>query len=354
MKLKYGIIGAGGIGFSKHLAAYSKMDDVEIVAASDIDIENARRVGKEYGAALITENYKDLLQNKEIDFVSVCLPNYLHSSVSAEALHAGKHVHCEKPMAINGDEGRKMLQASKDTGKKLMIALNNRFTPYAYHVREIIQSGILGEIYHVNCGWKRRNGLPASDWFADRSMSGGGPFIDLGVHFVDLSMHFLGFPEVDTVSACTYSKLGGSKTRIVDSKVIDHDRIYNVEDLAVGMIRLKKDISINFEISWASNIQQEEMYYELQGTKAGLKFEAGPGIKEEEKLKYFSNVNGHDVNSFIKVNPNVYNETEFSHFVNCIKNGTEPYLALPEEGVKMMEIVDAVYQSAEKHREIVF
>jgi predicted dehydrogenase len=354
MKLKYGIIGAGGIGFSKHLAAYGKMEAVEVVAACDTDRKKAEKVAQEYGASFITDNYRELLEESNIDFVSVCLPNYLHSQVSAAAMYAGKHVHCEKPMAMSVVEAKQMLKATTETGKKLMIALNNRFTSYAFMVRDLIKEGRLGEIYHINCGWMRRNGLPASDWFANKALAGGGPFIDLGVHFVDLAMNFLGYPKVETVSACTYSKFGDSKTRIVDGKPLENARLYDVEDIALGMIRLKNEASINFEISWASNIEQERIYYEILGSKAGMKYEAGPGIKQEERLKYFTNLNGHDVNSAIRINENLYPVTEFSHFIECIENDTEPYLAPPDEGVKMTEIVDAVYESARKRREIVF
>lgn len=353
MKLRYGIIGTGEIGLSKHLPGYSKVDDVEIVAACDVDLKQAEKAAKEFGASFVTDNYKELLARNDIDFVSICLPNYLHSKVTAEALQSGKHVHCEKPMAMSAEEARSMLNAKKAAGKKLMIGLNNRFTPYAWFVRDMIKSGKLGDIYHVNCGWKRRNGLPASDWFADRSKSGGGPFIDLGVHFVDLSMSFLGYPDVETVSACTYTNFGASKTRIVNGIPIDRERVYDVEDIAVGMIRLANNSSINFEISWASNIAQEQQFYEILGTKGGLRFEAGPGIKDGARLTYSENAYGQDIDSVFGINGNLYRTTEFSYFVDCIKNDTEPLLALPEEGVKMMEIVDAVYKSAKMRCEVV-
>lgn len=353
MKLRYGIIGTGVIGFSKHLQGYSKTDGVQIAAACDIDIEKAKKAAEEFGASFITDDYKELLARDDIDFVSVCLPNYLHSKVTVEALHFGKHVHCEKPMAMNAEEAKDMLDAKTATGKKLMIGLNNRFTPYASFVRELIKGGKLGDIYHINCGWKRRNGLPASDWFADRSKSGGGPFIDLGVHFVDLSMSFLGYPKAETVSACTYSNFGTSKNRIVDGMPIERERVYDVEDIAIGVIRLENNSSINFEISWASNIAQEQQFYEILGTKAGLRFDAGPGFKESERLKYFTNESRQDFDGVFRINGNLYKTTEFSYFADCMKNDTEPLLALPEEGVKMMEIVDAVYKSARTRHEVV-
>ena len=142
-KLKYGIIGTGGIS-EKHLSGYSKLsDEVELYAACDIDSNKLQEVADKYSIPHITMDYSELLSMEEIDFVSICLPNYLHAPVTIEAFKKGKHVHCEKPMSMNYQEAQQMMDAKYATGKKLMVGLNNRFTPQSMYVKKYVQDGNL-------------------------------------------------------------------------------------------------------------------------------------------------------------------------------------------------------------------
>ncbi|AAM25129.1 MAG: putative dehydrogenase [Caldanaerobacter subterraneus] len=345
-KLRYACVGAGAVADYKHLLGYSRLKDVEIVAISDPDVGAAKRLAEKYSIPHVYENYEEMFEKEKLDLISICTPNYLHAPISIKAMEKGIHIHCEKPMTLNAKEAHKVIEAKNKYKTKFMVGLNNRFTNESYFVKKYIEEGYLGEIYHVKTGWRRRRGIPGKGgWFTTKKLSGGGPLIDLGVHFIDLVMYFMDYPEVKSVSAATYSKFSNSTSWNGWSEAKSGNGIYNVEDMAVGFIRLKNGTTIDFEFSWASNIEGDYNYYEILGDKGGIWFKNG-------QIKVFSEV----VNTLVDIIPNTnYPKKpldEFEHFVNCIKEGKEP-LASAEEGAKLMEIIDAAYLSAEKGVEIV-
>ena len=356
-KLRHAIIGAGGIS-RKHFEGYGALpSDLEIVAVCDINSELLARAKDKYNVKIATDNYRELFSSGQIDSVSICLGNHLHAPVSIEALEAGLHVHCEKPMALNAAEAREMLAASIKSGKTLMVALNNRFTPYAQYVKGLAQSGWFGDIYFAKCGWVRRVGLPLRGWFGEKKYAGGGALIDLGVHFIDLTMYMMDFPDVESVVGRTYTKFGGtpvSPLYAFQNTPIEPGSKFDVDDLTAGMIFMKNGASIQFEISWASNIGKECYYYELYGVKGGMSFRFYVGEDEKPSLKLFSVLGGQLADTVPLVSANLYPVTEFSHFVDCARSGMPSVMAPPEQGVVMMEIVDAIYESGRSGKQVIF
>jgi predicted dehydrogenase len=347
-KLRYGIIGTGNIAGWKHLTGYSELrEDVEITAACDTNEKRLKEVGQKYNIPHLFTDYNDLLALNEIDMVSICLPNYLHAPVTIKALKSGKHVHCEKPMAMNENEALEMLKAKNETGRKLMIGLNNRFTPTSTFVKKYIDGGNLGDIYFAKCGWIRRKGLPSNAWFQSKELSGGGPLIDLGVHYIDLVMYFLDYPELVSAVARKYKKFGGTEAAPLYSYKdgSQADWKYDVEDFVAGFLELKNDVSVSFEISWASNVEKELMFYEIYGNKANIRF-------SNWEVDIFTVINGEFADIHPKIETAVYSETEFKHFIKCIRTGCEPSISNIEQCVKMMKIVDAVYRSTEERKQI--
>jgi len=356
-KIRHAIIGAGGIS-RKHFEGYGTLqDDLEIVAVCDIDSGLLAKSKEKYNVGIATDNYRQLFGNGQIDSVSICLGNHLHAPVSIEALEAGLHVHCEKPMAMNAVEAREMLAASKKSGKTLMVALNNRFTPYAQYIKGLAQSGWFGDIYFAKCGWIRRSGLPVRSWFGEKKYAGGGALIDLGVHFIDLTMYMMDFPEVESVVGRTYAKFGGtpaSPLYTFQNMPIEPGFKFDVDDLTAGMVFMKNGASMQFEISWASNIEKECYYYELYGVKGGMSFRFYVGEDEKPSLKLFSVLGGQLADITPLVSANSYTTTEFSHFVDCVRSGKPSAIAPPEQGVIMMDIVDAIYESGKTGKQIMF
>ena len=346
-RLKYGCVGAGGIADWKHLKGYSAIERVEIRAICDPNIKAAERLAEKYNIPEVYEDYNEMLEKSELDFISVCTPNCFHMPVTVRALEKGVHVHCEKPLAMNAEEAQMIVDAKDKYGKKVMAALNNRFTNEAFFVKKYAEEGLFGEIYHAKCGWRRRRGIPGKGgWFTSKKMSGGGPLIDLGVHFMDLVMYFMDFPSPVTVTGETYSRFAENTSRNSWSYGSSGDGTYDVEDLAVGFVKLANGATVDFEFSWASNIEKEYNYYELLGTKGGASYKDG-------QLKLFSEI----LDTCVDIFPNTgYPKRaldEFEHFIECIVCGKEP-LAPPEQAVKLMKIIDGTYESARTKREVAF
>lgn len=345
-KLRYACIGAGGIADKKHLNEYAKSNDIELIAICDTNRPTAERMAEKYAIPRIYDNYMEMLQKEELDLVSICTPNFLHAPIALEALQAGVHVHCEKPLAMNAAEAKSIMLAEKKSGKQVMVALNNRFTKESLFVKHYAVEGLFGEIYHAKCGWRRRSGIPGKGvWFTQKQLAGGGPLIDLGVHFIDLVMYFMGFPAVSSVFGATYSKFGDSSNRIRSGYPNLQNGIFDVEDMAVGYIRLQNGATIDFDFSWAANIEKETKYYELLGTKGGVSYYNG-------ELKIFSEVFESTVNILPDSWGNLPSQNEFLHFIACLKTG-EANIAPTHEAHVLAKVIDAIYLSAAEKREII-
>jgi len=340
-RLKVAVIGLGmGRGHAKAAAENPKAD---LVALCDID----RAKLAEHGAKLGVENgytdYKTMLREQKLDIVSVSLPNVLHKPVTIAALKAGAHVICEKPMAMNTRQAEQMAAVAKQTRRKLMINLSYRFTGAAKALRRVIDAGTVGDVYFVRTGWHRTRGIPRQGgWFAQKKLSGGGPLIDLGVHRIDLAMMLMGDPRPVTISASTYDRLGKAIARKTRKK-------FDVEDLAVAMIRFDNGATMAVEVSWALNCERrEEMFTYLYGTKAGICHRnVGQGYDFEACL--FGEWDGTYVSSRIERIGD--NENSMNHFIDVLVDGVKPVVSA-ENGVNVMRILDGVYKSAKLGREI--
>ena len=190
-KLRIGIIGCGGIANGKHMPALKNCSDLaEMVYFCDLELSRAEAAAKKFGTpdAKVCTDYKELLADETIDVVHVCTPNRSHSFITVDALEAGKHVMCEKPMAINSEEAQKMLDAAKRTGKKLTIGYQNRHRPDSMYIKKECEDGTLGEIYYAKATAIRRRAVPTWGVFMNEYEQGGGPLIDIGTHALDLTL----------------------------------------------------------------------------------------------------------------------------------------------------------------------
>ena len=341
-KLRYALIGCGGCGVRKHLASYARYpDDVELYGVYDFDAQLANAAAEEFAVPHQYAHYEDLLADRHIDIVSVATANFLHAPITIAALKAGKHVHVEKPIALNAAQAQAIAAEERLSGKKVMVALNNRFSETSRFAKQYVDDGHLGEIYHARCGWRRRNNfIRPGRWFSIKEYSGGGPLIDLGVHFFDLTLHLTGFPVPVAVSASTYNKFVGELHDATTGKPL-----FDVEDIAVGFAKFDTGLSVAFEFSWGSHIEQEVNYFELLGSRGGMSMYNG-------ELKIFSTLQGEMVDIVPKVaNVTKWGETETRHFIDCIREDRPP-LSPSDDAVKMMQIIDAIYASAASGREV--
>lgn len=348
-KLRYGVVGMGGIWSWGHAPDMLKHPEVEVVAVCDVVKEKADDWAKQTGAKAYYD-YKDLIAHADLDIVDVCTPNLYHSQVAVAALKAGKHVFCEKPDAINPLEARKMADAAKKSGKTLMCMRNNRWLPASQWLKKFIDGGEMGDIYTGRCGWQRRRGIPGKGgWFTTKALSGGGPLIDLGVHFIDVATWLMGNPVPVAVSGCTYRKFAQSGTSDSEHAKFGNksaEGTFDVEDLAIGFIRFSNGASLQIEFSWASNIENENVFVELRGTKAG-------SFLDSNQLKIFTEgpAGLYNIQPRLVKNPRCEHGMMLYHFIDVVQKRAQPII-LPEHGVNMIKILSAMYESAAKGREV--
>ncbi len=350
-KIRIGIIGNGGICKGAHVPTYLKDERVEIVGVCDIIEERAQFLKDEYfPEAKVYTDYKELLKDETIDSVDICTPNYLHSIIAVDAFKAGKHVFCEKPDAIDVTEVLKMQKAADEAGKVLMVMRNNRFVDASQYAKRYIDAGKMGEVYAGRCGWQRRRGIPGKGgWFTTKAQSGGGPLIDLGVHMIDLPIWLMGNPTPVSVSANTFSKFADNDTSdSVNSDFGDKNAegTFDVEDLAMGMIRFDNGAVLQIEFSWASNIKRERRFVELRGTKSGLKW-------ENDDIEIFTEEDGQllDIKPAGRLESKGHHNN-LVHYLDVLTKDADPCFK-PQQGVDMIKILCAIYESAKTGREVI-
>lgn len=352
-KLKIAVIGCGGIS-NCHLGGYANNANCEIYALCDINRERAEEKAKKYNVPLervFTDKDEMLKALPEIDACSVCTWNSAHAECTIAALKAGKDVLCEKPMAMNAKEAKAMKAAADKAGKLLMIGFVRRHGNDARIVKDFIDNSYFGDLYYAKAQYLRRHGCPGG-WFGDKSRSGGGPLIDLGVHVIDLVRYLAGCPKPVSVYGATFDKLGnrpdvksgvGYKSADADGK----KDIYDVEDFATAMIRFDNGLVLSVEASFSLNLKSDVGNIELYGSKAGAKM--------DPELHLFTNVNGYMANvDFARSTSLSFDglfQNEIDHYVDCVLGKTE-CIAPAEDGITLMKILDAIYKSAATGHEV--
>lgn len=352
-KLKVGLIGLGGICRIAHMPGYKDFDNVEIVAICDILPEKIESFKEQFSIENVAEftDYKELLDSCDLDFIDICTPNYLHSIIAVEALNKGINVFCEKPDAVSVEEALKMKEAAEKSGKKLMVMRNNRYRADARYLKKFIEDGKMGEIYCGRCGWQRRRGIPGKGgWFTTKEQSGGGPLIDLGVHMIDLAIWLMGNPTPVSVSGCTYAKFADNDVSdSVNSSFGDKksEGTFDVEDLAMGFIKFDNGACLQIEFSWASNIEKENIFVELRGTKAGSSM-------DNNGFKIYTETNGCLEDIMPKPTGTKFgaHACNIAHFTDVLLNDVQPDFE-PIQGTNMIKILQAIYKSAETGREVI-
>ncbi len=348
-KIKIGIIGVGNISYF-HIQGYLQNPYVEVYAFCDINAEQLKKRGEEFGVSRLYTDINEFLALQEIDAVSVCTWNSAHADCAIAALNAGKHVLCEKPMSVSKAKAEQMQAAAEKNGKLLMIGFVRRFGNDCNVLRDFIQNDYFGELYYAKAAYLRRNGNPGG-WFGDKSRSGGGPLIDLGVHVIDLVRYLMGNPKPVSVYGATFQKLFNRKNVKAAAgyaSVSKSDKdICDVEDLASAMIRFDNGAVLSVETSFSLNLKKDEGKIELFGTKGGAKI--------DPELEIYTEINNYLADVHLDY-PTALDfdglfDSEINHFVDCVRNGT-PCRAPAQDGVILMAILDAVYESAKTGHEV--
>lgn len=355
--VKVGIIGCGGIAEGKHLPSLSNLKNVEIVAFCDIVEERAIKNAKKFGVpdAKVYTDYKELLKDSSIEVVHVLTPNSSHAPISIDAMEAGKHVMCEKPMAKTYAEGCAMLETSKKTGKLLTIGYQNRRTGEATYMKRACDNGDLGDMYFAKAHAIRRRGVPTWGVFLDEEKQGGGPLIDIGTHALDLTLWLLNNYEVESVTGSVYKKLG-DQTETANAFGDWDPKEFTVEDSAFGFIKMKNGATIYLESSWALNVAESgEARSTICGTKAGADMQDGVRINGVEyNRQYVSKV---DLNvggvAFYTGESTSPADLEAKSWMDSVVNGTE-LVVKPEQALVVTRVLEAIYESAKTGKTVTF
>lgn len=332
MPITFAIVGCGRIAqrHAQHIQTVGKL-----LAVCDIEKEKADKLAGEYQARAYGSLEELLREEPDVEVVSVCSPNGLHAEHSIQALKAGKHVLCEKPMAINPHDCGEMIKAAEQANRRLFIVKQNRFNPPIAAVKKLIDEGKLGKIYsvHLSCYWNRHNGYYENSWKGTKDLDGGTLYTQFS-HFIDLFYWMFG--DVKEVTAFTAN--------------YHHKGIVEFEDS--GVVNLRFYNGTMGSIHYTVNTYEKNMEGSLTifGEKGTVKI-GGQYLNELEYQK----IEGMEITDLPEGNP----PNQYGNYVGSMSNHDHVYANLVEvltnegviatngfEGLKTVEIIDKIYSAA--------
>ena len=345
-KLRCAVIGTGGIGLD-HLQSLSIFPRAAAVAVAESNPQRAHEACERFKIPRSYVDYHELLEQPDIDAVTIALPNHLHAAVAIDALKARKHVLLEKPMATTVKDAAKIIDTAKKMKRVLMVAQNFRFNRQTQIAKLIVERGEMGEVYHARCFWIRRSGIPRiGSWFTQRKFSGGGCTADIGLHLLDACLHLLGEFDVVSVSGQTYAKFGprGLGEMNWGKSEIDFTKPFDVEDFSAAFLKLKSGRTVIMESAWAAHppADARENGIDLFGTTAGLSLYPARLFRNGQLGYETVHLNS------VKV---PHSEDRIHHFVSCVLEGKRPLVSV-EESFKIQQLLDAIYASAKTGKEV--
>jgi predicted dehydrogenase len=348
-KVRVGMIGVGQIG-KAHIERYQKISDAEIVAIADINQKECKRVSELYKIPDIYSDFRELLERKDIEAVDICLHNNFHMPITVAALEAGKHVFCEKPMAGSYRDALTMYQTAKKRKRKLSIQLANIFSKETRAAKVLIDENHLGKVFHARSTGFRRRGRPYVDGygtssFVQKHISAGGALYDMGVYHIANMLFLLGNPDVLRISGKTYQETEIDPSRKKSSN-------YDVEELGLGFIRFKNDITLDIIEAWAIHMNAFEGS-SVVGSMGGIRL---------HPFGYYRNIGDLELDSTVDLetmiyrwkslrdNPNAYDSPQW-HWISALQ-GKVPLLPTAELALNTMLISEGIYLSNKLGREV--
>lgn len=329
-KTRVAVIGLGGIAQLVHLPILSKLNNVEIVAVSDIQKSKLESVKSKYGVSKAYSSYKDLLTSEEVDAVFITTPTNTHTQIALDCLKAKKHILIEKPIATTYKEAKQINDMAKKNNCLAMVGMNLRFRPDAMLIKSLINSGEFGDLFYINCGWIRKQSSDEK-WFMKKSESGGGVLIDLGIVLLDLAIWLLDYPPIKTISVQTFNQ-----------------RTKSVEDSAVGFIRFKNSSVLNFEVSWSLHSEHDSFNLSAFGTEGTAHLNPLKAYRkiESTRIDYTPPQAANPKHLFKKSF-----ENEINHFIGAVR-GINPLHSTSDDAIRRMKLLEGIYKSAELNKEI--
>src|SRR5712692_8725310 len=344
-KRNVGIIGTGWPG-QMHAEAIRANEEINLYACADLDNERRSEFTKNYAPEKSYGDYDKLLQDRDVDAVIICLPNFLHFPASLAALEAGKDVLCEKPPTLNAAEMKVLREEATKRNLIYYFSRQFRFTPAMRMAKSLVEEGRLGRIYHAKAIFVRSRGIPVGvgNWFTEKERSGGGALIDIGIHALDAVWYLMGTPRPVSVSAKVFRNFAH----------LANVPVFDVEDAAYAFIRFENNAVVQLETSWAGNLTddipprkyfgQELVNSTIYGTKASVRlspltlFEDQGGVLVDVPLQ----AKDDEPNGF---------ELQLRNFVESIRGEAE-LVNNADQAVALMEMIEGIYASSELGREV--
>lgn len=349
-KLKIGIIGTGWIA-ECHMDSYLKMDDVEIVAGADLVPGKADAFFKRYGLENVRTypSHKELIDNEELDAVSVCTYNMTHAECTVYALEHGVNVLLEKPMCVTLDEAVEIRRAEKKSGKVLSIGFQPRFDANMKEIKKIVESGELGKIYYIQTGGGRRRGIPTPYGTSSiaKETGGIGALGDIGCYSLDMVLNAVGYPKPLTVTGYTSDFFGKDPAYYPNHP--EYAKAFGVDDFAAGFVRLEGGIILDFRIAWAMNIDTPGDTIIL-GTKGGLRIPSTDCWNGSVggNMKIYKEIAGTQTETVIPIldsNFGALFDQKIRSFLDAVKYG-DPVAVPSSQIIYNQAIIDGINRSA--------
>lgn len=349
--LNVAFIGCGAIAQKKHLPLAVKNPHLHIQALCNRTRATAELCKAEFSCkdADICQDAQEIFSRDDIDLVFLCTPNQAHAEYAIRALESGKHVICEKPMASNSEDARRMLEASLRSGKLLHISYQNRYTDQALYAKRLIEEGVLQDIYYAKAYALRRRAVPT--WGnATAKAQGGGPLLDVGSHAIDLALWLSGCFQPEYAMGCAYDRIARRGSPANYWGEWDPAR-YEVEDLAVGLVKMKNGMTLSVEASYALNVAEEkEASVDLFGAVGGLELRQSGGLTVIQELGGRMVISRDDLQQTVRsLTPKSRlespSEREHNAVIGMLLEGknTDP---AAEQALEVSRIVEGLYRSA--------
>jgi predicted dehydrogenase len=350
-QFRVAFIGAGGIVKYSHIPNFLRLPNVEAVAVCDVNEPRAQVLATEMRIPAVYSDHRRMLDEAKPDITVVATPNVYHKPMSIDALNAGSHVLCEKPLALTYADAKEMYAVARRQGKVLTVGSHYRWTDPMRMTKAHVDAGFFGRIYAARTVWHRRSGIPGyGSWFTNMDLAGGGSLLDIGIHALDRALFLMGYPQPTSATGATFAEFGprGQGLGGWGSDILKPDPTtrYDVDDLAWAFVRFANGAVLQFQVSWAIH-RADEFSTEIFGT------EGGAYVGDRDKVELYTTLNGQNANIAVDLprTPTSSYPRLVENFVRHLEGDPAAEIVTPEQALIAVSIIDAIQRSAVSGRE---
>jgi predicted dehydrogenase len=347
------IIGAGKIVQVGHIPNFQSIPNVTVEALCDVNEERVKAIAAEKNVPHSFTDYKKMLAEVKPDITVIATPNIFHKPMAIDALNAGSHVLCEKPLALTYADAKAMMDLAASKGLVLNVGSHYRWSDAIRAAKAQGNAGFFGEIYAVRTVWHRRSGIPGfGSWFTRKELAGGGSLLDIGIHALDRALYLMDFPQPLTVSGITFAKLGTQGLGLggwgADIQKPTGNAQFDVDDLSWALVRFDNGAVLQLQVSWAVN-NKDQFYTEVYGTKGGAL------VGDQDQVELYTSLNGQQSDIQVKVPRSGVGS--YQHLVNnlvrYLDGDPTAEIITPQQALTSVKIIEGILRSAKEEREVV-